>query len=220
VASLYLNTYQPLVATPAGRSASESLGIPPFVDGSIRREPDLEHANPSISCLCRADKFAPRLLVGDRVVYMTKKARYGGPQAHRRMTAVLEVVGVFGSHAAAAAWYAERGLPPPNNCMVQGTLPHAIAESHRHNKRRQPDEEKWRRQWDFDYAARARKHGRFVACRPLWRDLTWDAPVVHEPDLEAVFGRVPGTRNPGALDINCLPRLLQRLGIPLSPSSP
>jgi hypothetical protein len=220
VPHLYINTYEPLAATAAGRGASERRSIPPFVDGSIRREPDLEHQYPSISCLCRGDKFAPRLGVGDVVVYMTKKARYGGPTPHWRMTAVLEVAATFDTHTAAAAWYRGQGLSAPNNCMVEGTVPHPVSESHRHNKHRQPDEERWRRLWDAGYAARARKHGRFVACRPLWRELTWDAPVVHESDLKAVFGRVPGTRNPGALEINDLPKLAERLGIPLPPRAP
>ena len=39
---LFLNTYAALVATPAGREASKRFGLPPFIDGSIRREPDLE----------------------------------------------------------------------------------------------------------------------------------------------------------------------------------
>ena len=42
----FLVTYAPLVATAAGRTASENRGIAPFVDGSIRREPDLEQPFP------------------------------------------------------------------------------------------------------------------------------------------------------------------------------
>ena len=71
--NLYINTYQPLACNAAGRAASEKFGIPPFVDGSIRGEPDLEHQFPSITCLCRGRNFAPRLREGDRVVYLTKK---------------------------------------------------------------------------------------------------------------------------------------------------
>ena len=53
----YLNSYAPLVSTAAGRKAWELHELPPFIDGSIRREPDLEHEFPSISCLCRAGKL-------------------------------------------------------------------------------------------------------------------------------------------------------------------
>lgn len=74
----YLNTYVPLAASKAGRDASDRYKIAPFVDGSIRREPDLEHPFPAITCLCRADKFAPRLIPGDIVAYMLRKDRYGG----------------------------------------------------------------------------------------------------------------------------------------------
>jgi hypothetical protein len=73
----FLTTYAPLVTTYAGRVACEVHRLKPFIDGSIRREPYLEHRYPSISCLCRADKFATRLEVGDFVAYMTRKGRYG-----------------------------------------------------------------------------------------------------------------------------------------------
>jgi hypothetical protein len=131
----FLNTYVPLVATSAGRAASETHAIPPFVDGSIRREPDLEQPYPSISCLCRAGNFAPRLRASDIVGYMTCKGRYGEPrEPHRRLTAVLEVIAVVPSHAEAAHWYRDRDLPLPSNCMVPGNLPKPLAESHRKHR--------------------------------------------------------------------------------------
>ena len=67
----FLSSYKPLVWTTFGRAAALKHGLLPFIDGSIRREPDLEHEHPSISCLCRAGKFAPRLRVGDVVGYIT-----------------------------------------------------------------------------------------------------------------------------------------------------
>ena len=73
----YLVSYAPLVSSKTGREVSRLHSIPPFVDGSIRREPDLQHKYPSVSCLCRTDKFAPRLRVGDFVAYLTQKRRYG-----------------------------------------------------------------------------------------------------------------------------------------------
>ena len=103
--SFFLNSYVPLVASKPGRDASKLYGIEPFVDGSIRREPDLEHEFPAISCLCRADKFAPRLQAGDIVAYMLRKDRYGQKRAQRSLTAVLRVLHMFPSHAAAAKWY-------------------------------------------------------------------------------------------------------------------
>src|ERR1700683_5560370 len=109
----FLVSYTPLVATPHGRNAAAQFRLPPFIDGSIRREPDLEIDWPSISCLCRAGKFAPRLRVGDWVCYMTKK------QGNmRRLAAVLCVAHVFDSHAQAANWYNNHSLKLPSNCMV------------------------------------------------------------------------------------------------------
>src|SRR5688500_819691 len=86
--SLYVVTYRPLACNVYGTEVSDRRGVPPFVDGSIRREPDLEHVLPSITCLCRKDKFAPRLQVGDHVVYLTHKGRYGSDAEgrHWRLT--------------------------------------------------------------------------------------------------------------------------------------
>ena len=219
VSKLFVTTYAPLATTPRGREASERLNLPPFIDGSIRREPDLEHRFPSISCLCRGDKFAPRLREGDVVVYITKKGRYETDAPHRRMVAVLEVIHLFDSHFQAAAWYHVQGLPLPSNCMVEGNLPRPIRETHRQNGHMQQDEARWQRRWDLGYVHRARQNGRFVVCNTLWNDLTWTAPTVRDGDFEGVFGRVPGTRNPGALPIDALPTLMGRLGIDFTPRS-
>lgn len=50
---LYVNSLRPLAAAPEGMDALAKHGLPPFADGSIRREPDLEHPVPAITCLCR-----------------------------------------------------------------------------------------------------------------------------------------------------------------------
>lgn len=217
---LLINTYAPLAATRSGREASECYRIPPFVDGSIRREPDLEHEYPAITCLCRADKFAPRLRVDDRVVYMTRKGRYTLSAPHWRLTAILRVARLLDTHAEAAAWYRSAGMALPNNCMVAGNPPNPVSKSHRINEHKQADDDQWTHDWDVGYRRRARDNGRVVVCEPLWRDLSWQAPVVHESDLLAALGRIPGTRNPGVLELNLLPRLTARLRIPLSPSAP
>lgn len=217
---LFCATYTPLVATKAGRDACEHYGLPPFIDGSIRREPDLEHAYPSISCLCRAGKFAPRLREHDVVVYWTKKARYGTPIAHRRLTAILRVLQVFESHADAAAWYRDRGLPLPSNCLVPGNPPNPVSRTHRRSQHSHlKGEDEFVRRWELGYQARARRFGCFLACEPLLTvTLGWDAPIVHDEVLTQVFGHVPATQNPGALNTAILPVLLERLGIDVPPS--
>ena len=216
--SFYLNSYAPLVASRAGRIASDEHGIPPFVDGSIRREPDLEHLFPSISCLCRADKFAPRLRVGDTVAYLTRKDGYGTGTSHRRITAVLQVQAVFACHGDAATWYRDQDLPLPNNCMVPSNAHKPLDQSHRlHKDGGVLDDAKLSRRWNGQYRLRASRFGTFVTCHALFRDLSWDAPLVGEDDLITAFGRVPGTRNPGTVPKDEFHFLLNLLDISVPP---
>ena len=72
----YLVTYRPLIESKEGVQASERFGLPPYIDASCRREPDLAHGMPAVTALCRGAMFAPRLEVNDRVVYMTVKRRW------------------------------------------------------------------------------------------------------------------------------------------------
>jgi hypothetical protein len=215
--SLFLTSYEPLVLSPHGRRACEEHGLPPFIDGSIRREPDLEHRFPSISCLCRADKFAPRLQVGDVVIYQTKKGRFGGIAGHRRMTAVLLVTRIFDDHAGAAAWYETQGLPPPRNCMAPGNPPLPVSQTHRGTRHRHLNDATCLRRWEEEYRERAMAFPLFVATEALWKNLDWTAPEVHDADLEAVFGAVPGTQNPGARHISYLTKLARHLRIDVPP---
>jgi hypothetical protein len=106
----FVNTFTPLCRTVAGQEAIKRFGLPPFIDGSIRREPDLEHPQPSISCLCRAGKFAPRLKVDDHVLYLTQKGCYGNVrERYWRLVAVLRVKQIFKSHEAAAKVISKMG---------------------------------------------------------------------------------------------------------------
>ena len=219
--SFYLNSYAPLVASKAGREASKRYGIEPFVDGSIRREPDLEHDMPSISCLCRAGKFAPRLRAGDVVAYLTAKKSFGRRPANRRLTAVLRVDRIFGDHATAASWFRSQGKLLPSNCMVDNNPPRPIDQSHCHVRGRQrsphPEIQKL---WDREYLERASKHPAFVVCERIFLKLCWDAPIVSDACLREAIGYLPGTQNPGALDLEAYHRLMHLLGIPVPPSSP
>jgi len=63
--TIYLAKYVPLVLE--GQNAIAQFDIPPYVDASCRREPDLECELPSISALCRGELFAPHLKEGDEV---------------------------------------------------------------------------------------------------------------------------------------------------------
>jgi hypothetical protein len=212
---VFVVTYTPLVGSKAGREAVEHYGLLPFIDGSIRREPDLEHARPSISCLCRAGKFVPRLQVGDRVLYMTHRRRYGGPTTHWRVTAALRVIQLFESHTAAAVWYAKQRMATPSNCMVPGNK--AKPMEHSHQMVRHPGcgpKSGLRDRWDAQYAKRAAKWPKMVATEVLFRDLSWNAPVVERrEELEKALGRVPGTQNPGQVTLAGLRKLMKQLGV-------
>lgn len=214
----YINTFTPLVASAAGRMATQSQGLPPFIDGSIRREPDLEHTFPSISCLCRADKFAPRLRPGNLVAYLTKKARYGAEYPrHWRLIAVLEVITMFDSHPDAATWYASQGLALPSNCMVDGNPPEPLFRSHRINKdAKRLSDDRLLRTWDLGYRHRAREFPLFLACKKRHSTLDFDAPVILEQHLLGAFGRIPGTHNPGRLPNDQFMRFLRSVGVKLT----
>ena len=219
----YLNSYAPLVASKAGREASKEsqTKLPPFIDGSIRREPDLECAYPGISCLCRAGKFAPRLKVYDLVGYMTRKASYGTGRAHRRFTALLRVIETLDSHKAAATWYAERNVTLSNNCMVSGNEANELDHSHRIFKASGcAGDARTHKEWDLSYHARARKYPRFVICEPVFINVSWDAPEATDKLLKAVFGRIPGTQNPACFTCDKAIKLLDELGIDAQLSVP
>lgn len=216
--SFYLNSFQPLVVTREGVAASSAFNLPPFIDGSIRREPDFQHPCPVITCLCRGGQFAPRLRPGDHVAYLTVKHQYRSRVRHQRLVAVLAVERLFDSHGEAAACFHDQRMDLPNNLMVQGNQPNPLDHSHRQNRHKSLPDEECRRRWDLGYPARARTHGRVVGCRPLFIDTSWAAPEVTDEDLAAVFGYVPGTRNPGRLDLGHLGPLLDRLGAPALPA--
>lgn len=198
---IYLNSFRPLCSTPVGRKAIKAYQLLPFIDGSIRREPDLESERPSISALCRFTKFAPRLDVGDIAVYLTCKARFSPKDdLHRRLVAILEVERRFETHEEAETVYRDAGFAVPANCMVATNPPADYDRSSRHEP-------------DFAashaaYAQRARECSVFLMCRPLFRELA-NPPVIHDSDLEIIFGRVPGTQNPPRITDEQYEKLLQ-----------
>ncbi len=212
----FLCTYRPICESPEGRQAVERFGIPPFVDASCRREPDFESRLPSITALCRAGLFAPRLRPGHSVVYVTRRGRYGDhPESHWRLVAVLRVVHWFSAHAMAAEWYREHGLPVPSNCMVEGNPPLPLertggpAKADLKKIGDEPDPERVVRAWDHGYRTRAGKWGAFLACEPAWMDL-WDPPILTPRAAADVFaGRMPPTQNPPRISPEAFARLVE-----------
>ncbi len=212
----YLASYRPLVHTAAGRDAVRRFGLPPFIDGSCRREPDFESVYPSITSTCRAGNFAPRLAEGDRIAYVTVKGSYSGlRESHWRVVALLRVLRRFESHADAASWYATRGQPPPSNCLVARNLPKRFEFTNQNPpaevRRRviaQADPELAVRLWDAIYRGRVAKWPVLLATEPEFLSVT-DPPHVCKRDWEAVFGRIPATLNPPQVDCSQLTALLE-----------
>jgi len=214
----FVATYRPLVLNRLGRRAIQGHGLLPYIDGSCRREPDFESTYPSITATCRAGNFAPRLQVGDLVAYLTVKGQYEvGQDRHWRLAAILRVVERFSSHADAARWYQEQGLPLPSNCLVSGNPPKSFEltngmppASVRRRVAAQVDPVRAVRLWNATYRGRVRRWPVFLATTPEFLELR-DPPPVTAADLVAAFGGIPATLTPPAVDCGSLTRLLARI---------
>lgn len=202
----FLNTFKPLCRR-RGRWSPASVD-PPFVDASIRREPDFEHPFPAISCICLAGKFAPRLQVGDEVVYATVKGRYlEEAEEGWRLVGALRVVQRFSDHASAARWYHERTPGRlPSNCLVEGNAAVSLARSDGSGARRDGSHATW----DARYWRRVARHPVMLACEVIRLDLV-DPVQVRREDLLEVFGRVPGTRSGVSISEGQFNELLDRM---------
>ena len=219
--SCYINEFRPLAKTFYGRNAIAQHNLPPFIDASCRREPDLESKLPSITALCREDHWAPRLREGDLVAYMTKDFVY--PQeteSTRRLVAVLRVKKSWlrhrsqrglEAHAQAAEWYRKQNLPVPSNCMVssEGRMP--LDQTDRDNPI--PDD------WDAVYRLRAIRCGAFHACEKIFCDVH-DPPRLTNRQLVAWFRTIPDTWRLPPLPAADFAKLLRWLAGPtLDPTS-
>jgi hypothetical protein len=199
----FLATYRPLVRSAKGRQAIRQYALPPFIDGSCRREPDFESSFPSITATCRGGNFAPRLQVGDRVAYLTVRGRYlGDSESGWRLVAVLRVVHRFASHDEAAIWYEHRGQALPNNCFVEGNLPKPLELTNGDP----PNEVKMRmmaehdpvrviRLWDATYRKRIARWPVFLATEVTFIELNHPRQLT-ERQMRRIFGRIPSTLNP------------------------
>lgn len=207
----WYNSFGPLSSTVAGRAAVDRYGLPPFVDGSCRREPDFESAYPSISSLCRFRQFAPRLREGDLVVYVTNKKSFGPrAPAERRLVAVLRVAHRFKSHKLAAQWYRGHGLPLPGNCLVRGNPPLSLDRTHQSTPPdcdAQDTGDAIIRVWDEAYQYRSRACGAFLVCEPLFRELH-HPPVLTDGVLLQIRDPVPRPQSAIKLGDEQLRRLL------------
>ena len=204
----YLCSYRPLIRTKHGREAIEVFNLPKYIDGSCRREPDLENPFPSITALCRFKRFAPRLQVQDKVIYITKNGSYPGLiESHWRLTAILCVKNLFLTHEDAAQWYASQNIHMPRNCMAggnppvilrktDGVLPTAIK-----TRKNRLSDDQIIRLCDAGYQQRAEKCGVFLVCEAEYLNLIYP-PILTREDMQSIFGRIPGTQNPPRISLD------------------
>lgn len=198
--------FKPLCANRAGRAAVARHGHPPFVDASCRREPDFEAVPPSISALCRERFFAPRLKRDDVAVYLTKVGRYGGSDVWGyRVVGVLQVRHRFPTHGAAAAWYRERGVALPSNCLVPGNPP--LAADHTEGPNADVIV------WDAGYQDRVQQYPMFLITKSLFVELR-KPPVLTPRQVVDALGEIP-PRTPVPYGQERVEHLLALAGIAL-----
>jgi hypothetical protein len=184
---IYLAKFRPLISTPEGSRAAERFNLPPFVDGSCRREPDFECEFPSISAICRGELFAPHLNEGDEVVYITTKDFYGETFRHWRIVARLKILKRFGSHTDAAAWYLTKIGKVPSNCMVAGNPPLTFNHTSRGASNCAPgcgNAAASLNQWNALYQRRVDTIPVFLACKTVWNELTTPAILTDQAALQ------------------------------------
>jgi len=195
--AVYFSSFYPLCCTDAGRTAVLKYGLPPFIDGSCRREPDFEHPFPALTGLCRPG-FSAKLKKGEIVIYTSNIKGVG----RKYLVAVLKVIETKEGHINAANWYKTKGYDLPNNLMVPGN--NAIALDHTH---RMMGWGTWAKDahdlksWDSFYKTRA-KDDTVAICEP------WNGKVnvnslqfFTSADVKRIFKqkKMPGTRNPAKL---------------------
>ena len=209
--TIRLSSYRPLCINEHGRRAVEQYGIPPFVDSSFRRDPDLENPAPSITALCRGENFAPQLQLGDIVVYLTRTGDYGYfSTGNRVLTAVLEVAEIYNNHEEAALWYRQHDLPIPSDCMVTGNPPYSWDQTAGVNSRDFDNIA----DWDAFYLARSIRIPVFIRTRKIFCDIH-HPPVITNDMLIDIFGRIPRTQTPPAISEEQLERLMDVSGVEL-----
>jgi hypothetical protein len=213
IRTIRLNSFYPICHTDIGLRAISQCGFPPFIDASCRREPDFENDYPSITSICRQDKFAPHLIENDIVVYITVKGKWMQNFDHYRLVAILEVIDKRDTHLDAASWYRHRDIEIPSNCMIADNPPyqfHETAGNYNTGKEikrflsRDPVKQQTIgnariKQWDKEYLFKTQKWGNFVMTKRIFVELS-DPPILTEEILDGIFERVPNTQMPNYIE--------------------
>lgn len=192
--TIYLSSFYPLVCTNAGKNATRQFDLPPFIDGSCRREPDFEKDFPAITGLCRPG-FAKKLEIDDIVIYTTNKYGIG----LRKIVAVLKVINnSCENHQQAANWYKGNNYAVPNNIMVKQTKPFKLNQTHQKHDRFSCGS-KIIEEWNGGYEKRAIDYPQVAICELLFKEL-YNPIELTEEDMMRIFKRRPGTRNPAIVE--------------------
>jgi hypothetical protein len=213
IKTIRLNSFRPLCMTEIGLKAIKDYNLPPFIDGSCRREPDFQNEFPSITTLCRQAKFAPNLYPNDIVVYITVKGKWFQDFDHYRLIGILVVKDKKDNHSQAAAWYRTNNKNLiPSNCMVPFNPPYnfdktmgnysSIKEIKRFlgfSEKKQEIIGKQRiKLWNEEYLNKSKKWGDFVITKTIFKDLH-NPPILTIEEMSRIFGKVPNTRNPNKI---------------------
>lgn len=197
---VYLNSFTPLCTTKKGRESSTLYKLPPFVDGSCRREPDFEKEKPPITGLCRPGKLIPRLKPKDLIIYITNKRRYYNNYGERLFVGILEVEKILPSHEAAMEWYYKNGFELSQNIMCRDTLPLNLNYTHTDTNGKIGDKKEFIANWDAQYKYRSLNYPEVVQNKVWNNHMHLSNPrKLKDDEMIAIFNRIPGTQNPPKL---------------------
>jgi hypothetical protein len=200
--AVFLNSFTPLAVNKFGRAAAALYNIPPYIDGSCRREPDFENLKPAITQLCRPNKLVTRLSNSDLIIYITKLGRYGSNQAHWKFVGILEVIDIVPDHNSALTYYLNNKITVSQNIMCSNTSPFQLDMTHRICGFNYIglSSSNIISKWNAGYNYRANKY-RTVAITEVWNNKLFlnSPPLINHQMMKSIFGRIPGTQNPPKL---------------------
>jgi hypothetical protein len=229
VGTIKINSFHPLCCNEFGLNAIRELQLPPFIDASCRREPDLENPFPSISALCRQSIFAPHLHVNDIVVYITVQGKYPNDiteNTHHRLIAILQVIEACETHLEASEWYRSHNLPIPSNCMIPDNPPKRFEETaSRYNTKKEirlflsrPIETqriigvKIIEKWNDEYIDTSLKWPKFLITNTIFKDYN-NPPIILDEHFISIFGRTINTETPNIISLENLVSLGKIAGL-------
>lgn len=200
--AVYLNTFIPICFNGIGRNNAIAHGLPLFIDGSCRREPDFQNPFPAITQLCRPGKLVTRLSEGDLVIYLSKVGNYRNHPAHWNFIGILKVLTLPINHSTAASYYLINKIPISQNIICNHTTPFPLNLTHGLSgfPHGNLNPNRIISIWDNGYISRSNNYPK-VAITSVWDEhlyLNNPAQITHQMMMD-IFNRIPGTQNPPRL---------------------